>query len=58
MIWWIVTRNGKRMPLSVARKTTGADGKLYAPAHFSDCPNASTFRKPHDGTCPPSTVPG
>lgn len=34
-IWWVVTRNGRRMPVT--------DELL---SHFADCPAASKFRQP------------
>lgn len=35
-IWWVKTRAGKNMPLSLRRKVE-RDGKLFAPCHFTDC---------------------
>lgn len=41
---WIVTKAGKRMPLS-ASTCRDVDGTTVAISHFADCPDAGRFRR-------------
>lgn len=44
-IFWILTKNDKRMPLSAASARLEEDGSKTYVSHFSDCPQADHFRR-------------
>lgn len=44
-IFWMLTKNDKRMPLDAASSRKEDDGRVTYVSHFAMCPQASQFRR-------------
>lgn len=45
-IVWIVTKNGKRMPVEPLDKSVNGNKVTRGESHFAHCPHAARFRRP------------